>query len=284
MRNGMLALGLVLLASLTPAVGHGQVRDSARVRAYVASPNPQQVIEWFVSRRGRIGVTIDTRVADTDSIGALVAAVTPGGPAARAGIRSGDIITALNGAVLTRARQQPGGASTPGMQLIELAARVEPGDTVSVVYRRGAMRYTTRLVADESPEFAYGYTVDADSSFFFPSMEVRERSLAPLMGEESRAVLGQLSRHRFGMSDLELAPMNPALGRYFGVRDGVLVIRVPEQSRLNLEPGDVVLSVDGREPTSPGHLLRILRSYQAGEPIHLDVMRLHKRRAVTARP
>ncbi len=282
MRFGMLATGLVALALIIPSAGHGQVRDSTRVRQYVATPGPQQVIEWFVSRRGRIGVIIDTQAAD--STGALVSAVTPGGPAARAGIRSGDIITAMNGAVLTRAQRLPGGASTPGMQLIELAARIEPGDTVSLVYRRGTARHTARLVADESPELAYGYTVNTDSSVFSPSMEVRDRVGAPFMRDDPGAPFGQLSVYRFGVSDLELAPMNPGLGRYFGVRDGVLVIRVPERSRLDLEPGDVVLSVDGREPTSPGHLLRILRSYQPGEPIRLDIMRMHKRHSITVNP
>jgi S1-C subfamily serine protease len=281
----VLLAGLLALAAV-PAAGDAQVRDSgARVRSYVAAPGPQRIIEWFVSRKGRIGVTIDTRAADTDSIGALVAAVTPGGPAARAGIRSGDIITALNGSVLARVRRGPPGASSPGVQLIELAARVEPGDTVSIAYRRGSARRTAQLVADESPEFAYGYSVSADSNVLRPSVDVRERVPLPFMREEpAPAPGGALSFYRFGISDLELAPMNPGLGRYFGVRDGVLVIQVPEDSRLELEPGDVVLSLDGREPTSPGHMLRILRSYQPGEPIRLEIMRQQKRRTIMARP
>jgi hypothetical protein len=83
------------------------------------------------------------------------------------------------------------------------------------------------------------------------------------------------------LADLELAPLNPDLGRYFGATDGVLVVNVPKDSELGLRGGDVVLSVDGRKPASPSHLLRILRSYEKGESFKVDVLRNHKRETVT---
>jgi S1-C subfamily serine protease len=82
---------------------------------------------------------------------------------------------------------------------------------------------------------------------------------------------------------LELAPLNPDLGRYFGTEDGVLVISAPRDSALGLRGGDVVLAVDGREPSGPSHLLRILRSYETGETFKLDIMRNRKRETVQAR-
>jgi hypothetical protein len=83
------------------------------------------------------------------------------------------------------------------------------------------------------------------------------------------------------LEDLELAPVNRDLGRYFGVTNGVLVVSVPAGSRLGLRAGDVVLSVEGRVPEGPGHLLRILQSYEPGEPIRLAIMRMKKRETVT---
>ena len=83
------------------------------------------------------------------------------------------------------------------------------------------------------------------------------------------------------LADLELAPMNPELGKYFGVGEGVLVINVPQGSRLGLKPGDVVLSVDGREPAGPSHLVRILRSYNGRESFTLQVVRQQKRKTIT---
>jgi S1-C subfamily serine protease len=85
------------------------------------------------------------------------------------------------------------------------------------------------------------------------------------------------------LADLELAPMNPDLGRYFGTADGVLVVSVPEESTLNLRGGDVILSVDGREPGGPAHLMRILGSYEGGETVEFQIMRDRKRQTVSGK-
>ena len=85
------------------------------------------------------------------------------------------------------------------------------------------------------------------------------------------------------LADLELAPLNPDLGQYFGTSDGVLVISAPKESGLGLKGGDVVQAVDGRKPAGPSHLLRILRSYDKGESCKLDVMRNKKHETITAR-
>jgi hypothetical protein len=40
---------------------------------------------------------------------------------------------------------------------------------------------------------------------------------------------------------LELAPINPELGQYFGTDEGVLIISAPKDAELGLKGGDVVL-------------------------------------------
>jgi len=85
------------------------------------------------------------------------------------------------------------------------------------------------------------------------------------------------------LADIELAPLNSDLGRYFGATEGVLVISVPKDSQLGLKGGDVVLTVDGRKPATPSQLLRILRSYEADETLKLEVLRNHKRETLTGR-
>jgi hypothetical protein len=84
--------------------------------------------------------------------------------------------------------------------------------------------------------------------------------------------------HRLGghFSDMELATLTPQLGRYFGTEEGILVVRAPEGEGLKLEDGDVILSIDGRKPTSGSHATRILRSYQPGEKVSMRVMRQKK--------
>jgi S1-C subfamily serine protease len=76
--------------------------------------------------------------------------------------------------------------------------------------------------------------------------------------------------------DMELATLTPRLGSYFGTDKGVLVVRAPADGALKLEDGDVILSIDGREPTSGSHATRILSSYSEGERIALRVLRQHK--------
>ncbi|HEU5217642.1 MAG TPA: PDZ domain-containing protein, partial [Gemmatimonadales bacterium] len=83
------------------------------------------------------------------------------------------------------------------------------------------------------------------------------------------------------LGDLELAPINPDLGAYFGTTEGVLVINVPKESTLGLKGGDVVLSVDGRKATGPNSFLRIMRSYDPGDSFKFEIMRNKARTSVT---
>jgi hypothetical protein len=78
------------------------------------------------------------------------------------------------------------------------------------------------------------------------------------------------------LSNMELATLTPGLGKYFGTDKGVLVVRAPPVGTLKLEDGDVILAIDGREPTSSSHATRILGSYQPGEKVSLKIVRQHK--------
>src|SRR3989449_10533960 len=51
--------------------------------------------------RGRIGVVVRTDASpETDKIGAKIEGVTPGGPADKAGLKVGDVITKVHGTAL----------------------------------------------------------------------------------------------------------------------------------------------------------------------------------------
>jgi len=94
-------------------------------------------------------------------------------------------------------------------------------------------------------------------------------------------VPGHDAGERFGpifihgpLGEMELVSLTPQLGKYFGTEKGVLVVRAPKDFKL--EDGDVILAIDGREPTSGSHATRILGSYQPGEKIAIKVMRQQK--------
>ena len=59
------------------------------------------------------------------------------------------------------------------------------------------------------------------------------------------------------------------------------VVKAPADSALPLKSGDVILAIDGRKPTSPEHAMRILRSYEGGEAVKLDIMRQKRRTTAT---
>ncbi len=261
-------------------------------------PPAERYMNLLVNRRGRLGVSVNLRATPTDSIGALVESVTPGGPAAKAGLRSGDVITRLDGQALTDRINVRVGAdqSFHGLRLIELAARLSPNDTVSVELRRGKDRKTVKVVTsgdDGSNGFAFtmrspGTTVWRTDTTFQRMLPLTRGMTEPMMMTDiERLDPAGASRYRvfFGspLGNLELAPLNDDLGSYFGTTEGVLVINVPKESKLGLKGGDVILSVDGRKPTGPAHLMRILQSYDGAESFRIEVMRNRRRETLTAR-
>ena len=264
----------------------------------------KMLVELYTNRRVRLGLNVNMRARDTDSIGAFVSSVTPGGPAARAGIKSGDVITRLDGQVVT-VRLRNGSyssaeSSAPGIRLLELASRLAPNDTIAVEFRRGKERKTVSLVTGDEPATVW-VSPDGNGYAFSVTPGEQPRMLPPGFEPEGEPMLRYdvevdtaprpRVRHRvpapwalaYGVPlvELQLAPMNSELGRYFGTNEGVLVIDAPANSSLGLRGGDVVLAVDGRMPISPAHLLRILRSYEGGEEFKFEIMRMKKRVVVT---
>jgi S1-C subfamily serine protease len=277
-RQSFVAAALALVAPLPWAL-HGQERiRPADPRVEVRLRGPERGMQFLMNRRARLGLKVNLRARETDSIGAYVDAVTPNGPAANAGIRSGDVITRVGDkSVLTgESPSRDDRESLPGLRLIELAATLEPNDTVPVEFRRGKDRKTVTVITGDEPTIVFrGQPGGAAFDFRYPA---GGRMVAPGGDFVERAFL-----YGSPLAQVELAPLNPDLGKYFGATTGVLVISVPADSELGLKGGDVVVGVDGRKPESPSHLLRILRSYEDSESFKIDVLRNGKRVAVQGR-
>ena len=154
----LLVLSALTAVSAFPAAIAAQERQPLpRKRVYVEGDEPQVIrerIRAITQRRARLGVSVDMRANDADSIGATLQSVTPGGPAAKAGLKSGDIITKINGKSLTASDNVRSGEdeSLPGVRLVEYAAQLKPNETVTIEYRRGTARQTATLVAGDEPE------------------------------------------------------------------------------------------------------------------------------------
>jgi len=240
-------------------------RPSTRPRVRVQTEGGPFGVYSINVNRGRIGVIVDTRAnAAGDKVGARIEGITPGGPAEKAGLKVGDVITRFNGTALAGAQSEDDENSGPGMKLIDLARALDPGDSVQVEYRRGSDARKVTIVAEDLGGGAWTGRME------MPEMGALEDML-PKMG------MGP-GEFAFGSpwGGIELVKLNADLGDYFGTREGVLVVSAPEDSSLALRGGDVIVSIGGRKPTSPMQAMRILRSYDPGESVTLDVLRKQK--------
>ncbi len=288
----LIVLSALSAVSAFPAAALAQERQPvSRPKVYFEGDElMRDRMRAITQRRARLGVTIDMRARDADSVGATLQSVTPGGPAARAGLRSGDIITRIDDKSLTANDNARSGAeeSLPGVRLVEYAAQLQPNDTIRVEYRRTGARHTTTLVTGDEPLMTMEVFRDGgDFSFKVPGGMSMERTpfRGMIRGEQlpSGAMSYSLAFGGGPLADLELAPLNADLGQYFGTTEGVLVINVPKESTLGLKGGDVILGIDGRKATGPGSLLRILRSYDPGDSFKLDIMRNKTRTTITGK-
>lgn len=91
----------------------------------------------------------------------LVQAVVPGSPAARAGVRAGDLVFAIDGEGL------------PPTRLAALAARLAPGDSVRLAIRRDGSTRRVIAVAERRPDSPRRLVRPAEPSAGGPIIEVR---------------------------------------------------------------------------------------------------------------
>jgi hypothetical protein len=232
----------------------------AALSAQMNGPMMQRVEAMAGPTRVLVGIQLDD---SSGKAGARVREVSPGGPAQRAGVRAGDLIVAVNG---TNVR-----GPEPVAHVVQLLRDVKPGDKVDLQVLRDG---TTRdLIATARP----------DGDEFFVAREFPAMPAIPAM-PQVKAFAGWDGPMIISgpMADMDLARLTPGLGRYFGTDSGVLVVRAPSKGALGLQDGDVILSIDGRKPIDSSHVIRIFGSYDPGEKLTLDVLRMHHRISVVA--
>ena len=193
--------------------------------------------------RGRIGVTIDQvtkEVAESIGLGkptgAMVRSVEAGGPAEKAGIEAGDIITKVDGRAVEKSADLP-----------RIVGGVKPGaKTVLQVFRRGAYRELSVTVVEFEAE---------------KTARAGERETA-----KPQAVLGSLG--------LAVADLTDAQRKELKIKGGVRVDAVDGgAARAGMREGDVLLSIDNTEVTNVKQFDALAAKLDKSKPVTVLVRR-----------
>jgi serine protease Do len=204
-----------------------------------------------------------------DERGVEVSSVAEDGPAAKAGIKDGDVVLEFNG--------QPVQGTT---QFQRMVRETPVGRQVKItIWRAGATQTVTATVGESkmtmvNPE-------DGNWNFSMPMPPTPPMPAAPY----------------FDMPRFQMSSQNPMLGiegeplgqqeqlaEFFGVQEGVLVRSVRKGSaaeKAGLKAGDVITKVDDSKVTTTGEITRTLRGLKSKKTFNLTVIRNKKEMPLT---
>ena len=214
------------------------------VPAAMADPIMKSLIAHGKVTRGWLGATIQeidrtlgTALGLEAHRGVLVADVTNGGPAARAGIRRGDVITRIDGTPITSSAR-----------FRNKIAFLAPGTAIQLEVMRGKESRSLRI--------ALGNLRDDPE---------RESQARPAASDRPPARAGLLA-------GLGVAELGPAARRRLSLprslTGGVLVAAVEPDSpaeRMGLAVNDIILELDRRRVSSPAEFRR--RAGEVGDAV-----------------
>ncbi len=207
----------------------------------------QQIKRNGYVRRGEIGVhaqTISPALAAGLRLerdwGVVLGDVYPGSPAARSGLRVGDVVVSVDGKVMENGRQFD----------VNLY-RTPVGATVTLEVLRAGETLTLQVPVFERPDDIHRFT----------PMVTPDENLVPRLGILAVDLTQQV------------AAMLPGLRTRSGV---VVAARSPDAiyGRVALAPGDVIRALNAQPITNLSQLRNAIDSVQVGEPVVLQVERL----------
>jgi serine protease Do len=237
----LVGINTLILSASGGSEGIGFAAPSNIVRNIVG-----QIMKFGRVRRGEMGVhaqTITPLLAEALGLpfdnGVILADVAPGGPAARAGLQAGDIVTTLDGKVMENGRQLRINVYSKGA-----------GEQVAVEVRRGERVLTLRVPVVERTSGT--------------------ARLEDLIG--SQQPIGKL-----GITVLDLTPPIAQLLPELRREKGAVVARVtsdaPFSQQGRLMPGDVIYSLNGKIIESAGDLQAVAAALKPSSAAVLHVER-----------
>lgn len=201
----------------------GSVGIGFAIPSNLAKPVVDQLVKYGKTKRGWLGVRIQTvtdEIAESLNLknirGALVASITKGGPAEKAGLQPGDVILEFNGQKLDGMRQLP-----------RLVAEAEIGTTAPITYWRDGKTMTAKVEVGELEKAETDGLIESGSATGKPSAGVEITTLGFTV-----AGLGDSERKEYEVPE---------------DAKGVIVTKVKDNSEAaekGLVPGDVIVEIN----------------------------------------
>ena len=252
---GALAGALVLTAAAA-APAPAMAQDTARPFAFaVRGAQIGVAVEDFEdadAKQGRNGVRVET--------------VNPDGPADKAGIKAGDVITEFDG---ERVRST--------VQFSRLVQETAPGRQVAIALTRGGQRMNVNVTPERrsvSDDFAFRMLdiprVTRTPRPAIPATPPRPPAMAPDFFDRPGLLR---SRSRLGIT---VEGIDDQLAEYFGVKEGVLVKSVSTDSaahKAGIKAGDVITAINGSKVYDASDLNRALDRLEANGEFTAEIVR-----------
>ncbi len=211
----------------------GSVGIGFAIPSQLAQPVIQQLIEFGETRRGWLGVRIQTvtdEIADNLDLeyprGALIASITPDGPADKAGLKTGDIIIGFDNKNIEEMRNLP-----------RIVADTEIGKKANITIWRMGKTIETKVKVGQLEKAEKDGLLSLDTS--------TPKPLTPNKGTVSKAL------------DLTVTTLNEESRQRFGIPNnvtGVIITEVNPNSdaaEKGIISGDVIVEINQEKLTSP---------------------------------
>jgi serine protease Do len=181
-------------------------------------------------------------------VGALVQSVEAGGPAEKAGVEPGDVITKVDGRTVETSVELP-----------RIVGSIKPGSKATLqVFRRGSSRDLSVIVAEYEPE----------------------RVVARKPAERDNARPATVSSIGVAVSDL-----TDAQKRELKLKNGVRVESVEgAAARAGIRESDVILSVDNVEVTTAKQFETVMAKADKAKPVTMLIRQGDVARFVIVKP
>jgi S1-C subfamily serine protease len=188
----------------------------------------------------------------TEDYGVEITRVEENSPAEKAGVKPGDVVLEYNG-------QRVEGMEQFGRMVRE----TPPGREVKLtISRNGAPQTLAAVLGSRKLRFSGNFPPGFEAPEFrmpdIPQMFTTLRS--PMLGVEAESLGSQLAV-------------------YFGVKDGVLVRSVLENTpaqKAGIKAGDIIAKVDGMAVTTPSELSSAVRAASGKKTYAIELMRDRK--------